>query len=76
MNANTVYDIFLALPETERQRHIELVNEYNRKIDSKNSILPKTKKKQFVHTKQHAMDYLIKNVFTSKKKQEITRKIL
>jgi hypothetical protein len=29
MNANTVYDIFLALPETERQRHIELVNEYN-----------------------------------------------
>jgi hypothetical protein len=44
MNANTVYDIFLALPETERQRHIELVNEYNRKIDSKNSILPKTKK--------------------------------
>jgi hypothetical protein len=24
MNANTVYDIFLALPERKRQRHIEL----------------------------------------------------
>jgi hypothetical protein len=63
MNA-TVYDIFLALPETERQRHIELVNEYNRKIDQK---IPssKTKKSSF-YTKQNAMDYLIKNVFTSK----------
>jgi hypothetical protein len=68
MNANTVYDIFLALSETERQRHIELVNEYNKKIDSKNSILHKTKKKQLVYTKQNAMDYLMSNVFTSKKK--------
>jgi hypothetical protein len=67
MNANTVYDIFLALPETERQRHIELVNEYNRKIDSKIPSYPKQRKKQFVYTKQNAMDYLIKNVFTSKK---------
>jgi hypothetical protein len=62
------YDIFLALPETERQRHIELVNEYNNKIETKHSILAKTKKEQLVYTKQNAMDYLIKNVFTSKKK--------
>jgi hypothetical protein len=68
MNANTVYDIFLALPETERQRHIELVNEYNSQLDTTHSILAKTKKKKLVYTKQDAMDYLMKNVFTSKKK--------
>jgi hypothetical protein len=43
MNTNTVYD--LSCPSGNgRQRHIELVNEYNRKMDSKNFILPKTKK--------------------------------
>ena len=31
MNANTVYDVFLALPEVEKQRHVQLVNEYNSK---------------------------------------------
>jgi hypothetical protein len=31
MNANTVYDVFLALPEVEKQRHIQLVTEYNSK---------------------------------------------
>ena len=67
MTANTVYDIFLALPEMERQRHIELVNEYKRKEDTKFSILSKTKKKEFIYTKQDAIDYLFKNVFTSKK---------
>jgi hypothetical protein len=67
MNANTVYDIFLALPETERQRHIELVNEYNNKLETKHSILAKTKKEQLVYTKQNAMDYLIKNVLLQKK---------
>jgi hypothetical protein len=64
MNTNTVYDS--CPPETERQRHIELVNEYN-EMDSKNSILQNKKKKQLVYTKQNAMDYLMKNVFTSKK---------
>jgi hypothetical protein len=67
MNANTVYDIFLALPETEKQRHIELVNEYKSQLEAKNSNLPKTKKKQLVFTKQDAMEYLMKNVFSSKK---------
>jgi hypothetical protein len=66
MNANTVYDIFLALPETERQRHIELVHEYNSQLEAKNSNLPKTKKKQLVYTKKNAIDYLMKNVFSSK----------
>lgn len=67
MTANTVYDIFLALPETERQRHIALVNEYKRKEDNNHSILPKKKKKEFTYTQQDALDYLLKNVFTSKK---------
>jgi hypothetical protein len=67
MTANTVYDIFLALPEMERQRHIALVNEYKRKEDTKFSILPKTKKKEFTYTKQDALDYLLKNVFCTKK---------
>ena len=67
MTANTVYDIFLALPETERERHIELVNDYKRKIDQSNLILTKTKKKQLVYTKQDAMNYLLKNVFILKK---------
>jgi predicted translin family RNA/ssDNA-binding protein len=67
MTANTVYDIFLALPEMERQRHIELVNEYKRKEDTKFSKLSKTKKKVFSYTQQDALDYLLKNVFTSKK---------
>jgi hypothetical protein len=41
MNANTVYDIFLALPETEGN---VMVNEYNRKIDSKIPSYPKQRK--------------------------------
>ena len=67
MTANTVYDIFLALPESERQRLIALVNEYKRKEDTKFSKLFKTKEKVFSYTQQDALDYLLKNVFTSKK---------
>lgn len=67
MNANTVYDIFLALPEMERQRHIELVNEYKNNLQTKNSTLLKKKKKELIYTKQDAIEYLLKNVFTSKK---------
>ena len=67
MNANTVYDIFLALPEMERLRHIELVNEYKNKVEVKNSTPFKKKKKELLYTKQDAIDYLLKNVFTSKK---------
>lgn len=67
MTANTVYDIFLALPEMERQRHIELVNEYKRKEDNKYTIIPQKKKKEFSYTRQDALDYLLKNVFCTKK---------
>ncbi len=67
MTANTVYDIFLALPEMERQRHIELVNEYKRKKDNKYAIIAKKKKKEFSYTQQDALDYLLKNIFCTKK---------
>ena len=67
MTANTVYDIFLALPKMERQRHIELVNEYKRKEDNKYAIIPKKKKKEFSYTQQDALDYLLKNIFCTKK---------
>lgn len=67
MTANTVYDVFLALPEMERQRHIELVNEYKRKEDNKYAIIPKKKKKAFSYTQQDALDYLLKNIFCTKK---------
>ena len=68
MNANTVYDIFLALPEQEKQRHVDLVNGYNTKKESNYSILTKTKKKNFTYIEQDAIDYLLKHVFTSKDK--------
>lgn len=67
MNANTVYDVFLALPEVERQRHIALLNEYNTKRETKLSPVSKTKNKEVSYTKQDAIDYLLKNVFNSKK---------
>ena len=69
MNANTVYDVFLALPEVEKQRHIQLVNEYNTEGKKKLQLVYKKKNKKFQFTKQEAIDYLLKNVFTSKNKQ-------
>ena len=67
MNANTVYDVFLALPEMEKQRHVQLVNEYNSKIDNQLKIAYRKKKNVVQFTKQDAIDYLLKNVFASKK---------
>ena len=67
MTADTVYDIFLALPETERQRHIALVNKHKKKEDTKYCNLSKNKKKVLIYTEQDAMNYLLKNIFSSKK---------
>jgi len=67
MNANTVYDVFLALPEVEKQRHFELVNKYFVKEDNKPSLQFKKKNNRETYTKQDAMDYLLKTVFKSKK---------
>ncbi|RAR75785.1 hypothetical protein [Flavobacterium aciduliphilum] len=68
MNANTVYDVFLALPEMEKQRHIQLVNEYIENEKNKLQQVYKKKNKKIHFTKQDAIDYLLKNVFTSKNK--------
>jgi hypothetical protein len=67
MNANTVYDVFLALPEVEKQRHFELVNKYFVKKENKPSLQFKKKNNKANYTKQDAIDYLLKTVFTSKK---------
>jgi uncharacterized protein YcbK (DUF882 family) len=68
MNANTVYDVFLALPEMEKQRHIQLVSEYMEIEKNKLQLVFKKKTKKLQFTKQDAIDYLLKNVFTSKNK--------
>ena len=67
MNANTVYDVFLALPEMEKQRHIQLVSEYMEIEKNKLQLVFKKKTKKLQFTKQDAMHYLLKNVFASKK---------
>lgn len=71
MNANTVYDVFLALPEVEKQRHIQLVTEYNLKNDNQLKIAFNKKKNEVQFTKQDAIDYLLKNVFASKKNKSL-----
>lgn len=71
MNANTVYDVFLALPEVEKQRHIQLVTEYNLKKDNQLKIAFNKKKNEVQFTKQDAIDYLLKNVFASKKNKSL-----
>jgi hypothetical protein len=70
MNANTVYMTSFLPFRNGRQRH-ELVNEYNNNLETKHSILAKTKKEQLVYTKQNAMDYLIKNVLQKKNKKSL-----
>jgi len=71
MNANTVYDVFFALPEVEKQRHIQLVTEYNSKKENQLKIAFNKKKNEVQFTKQDAIDYLLKNVFTSKKNNSL-----
>lgn len=67
MTANTVYDVFMALPETEKLRLTVLINEYQKIKENKLLIDIKKTKKEFSYTKQDAMDYLLKNIFTLKK---------
>jgi hypothetical protein len=71
MDANTVYDVFLALPEVEKQRHIQLVTEYNLRNDNQLKIAFNKKKNEVQFTKQDAIDYLLKNVFASKKNKSL-----
>jgi hypothetical protein len=71
MNANTVYDVFLALPEVEKLRHIQLVTEYNLRNDNQLKIAFNKKKNEVQFTKKDAIDYLLKNIFTSKKNNSL-----
>ena len=74
MNANTVYYVFLALPEMEKLRHIQLVNEYSTLKDNELKIAYKKKQSTVQFSKQDAIDYLLKNVFTSKNKVNLEEK--
>ena len=67
MNANTVYDVFLALSDSERKRLIGLVQEYRNKEDKKNCIRIKKIKSKPKFTKKQGIDFLLQSVFTSKK---------
>ena len=63
MKANTVYDVFLALPDQEKELLVVLVNDYKFKTKV---VLNKAKKK-LNYTKNDAIDFLLKTIFTSKK---------
>jgi hypothetical protein len=63
VKANTVYDVFLALPDQEKELLVVLVNDYKFKTKA---VLNKTKKK-LNYTKNDAIDFLLKTIFTSKK---------
>ena len=64
MTANTVYDVFLALPSEEREKLIVLVNQEKKK----NSFDLRNKKtKPISITRQEAIDYLLATVFKPKK---------
>jgi hypothetical protein len=63
MNANTVYDVFLALSQEEREKFIVLVKEQEVKTSFD---LRKRKSKKTIFTKQDAINYLLATVFKSK----------
>jgi hypothetical protein len=63
MNANTVYDVFLALPPEEKEKFIVLVKgkEVKASFD-----IRKKKSKKVKFTKQDAIEYLLATVFKPK----------
>lgn len=63
MNANTVYDVFLALSQEEREKFIVLIKEQEVKTSFD---LRKRKCKKAIFTKQDAINYLLATVFKSK----------
>jgi len=63
MTANTVYDVFKALPTAEQLRLIALVNEHKIVIETPKE---KKEKKPPIISKEAAMEYLMKNIFSKK----------
>lgn len=63
LTANTAYEVFLALPEKEKENFMVLVNNY--KFQPVLSFDKKSSKPKL--TKQEAIELLLNTVFTSKK---------
>jgi hypothetical protein len=63
MTANTVYDVFLALPPEEKEKFIVLVK--GQEVKSKYD-LRKRKSKKVKFTKEDAIEYLLATVFKPK----------
>ncbi|MEO5777713.1 MAG: hypothetical protein ABIQ27_12475 [Flavobacterium sp.] len=63
MNANTVYEVFLALTPDEKEKFIALINEQKLKASLN---IKKKKSKRAVFTKQDAIEYLLATVFKPK----------
>ena len=63
MNANTVYEVFLALTPKEKEKFIALINE-QKLIPSFD--IRKRKSKPAKFTKQDAINYLLATVFKPK----------
>ena len=60
MNANTVYEVFLALTPKEKEKFIALINEQKLKP------IRKRKSKPAKFTKEDAIEYLLATVFKHK----------
>ena len=63
MNANTVYEVFLALSPDEKEKFIVLINEQKLKPSFD---LRKRKSKPAKFTKEDAIEYLLATVFKHK----------
>ncbi|QYJ68281.1 hypothetical protein [Flavobacterium litorale] len=63
MNANTVYEVFLALSEEEKEKFFVLVKAQNTGAFSK---MNRQKSKKIRFTKQDAIEYLLATVFKPK----------
>lgn len=63
MNANTVYEVFLALTPEEKEKFIALINEQKLKPSFD---IRKRKSKLVKFTKEDAIEYLLATVFKPK----------
>lgn len=63
MNANTVYEVFLALAPDEKEKFITLINEQKSKPTFD---IRKRKSKPVKFTKEDAVEYLLATVFKPK----------
>ena len=63
MNANTVYEVFLALTPDEKEKFIVLINEQKLKPSFD---IRKRKSKPVKFTKEDAVEYLLATVFKPK----------